>query len=267
MRSRSIGFIGGGRVTRILLGGFERAGVSPETCVVSDTDADILDGLKRRFPFVTTTGADLDGPAGQEVVFGALHPPALKEVLPQIGAQLRFDGIFISLAPVIRIPALKSALGGSAAVARMIPNAGSIVGSGFNPIAFAPDVGSETKQAIRGWLKAIGDCPEVRDEQLEAFAILTAMGPTYFWYQFEELQRLGTELGLDEAMVRDALPRMLEGGVKTYFASGMPPDQVIDLVPVKPLESVEKDVRDAYRTKLRGLFAKLTGRTMEVPTS
>ena len=36
MSSRSIGFIGDGRVARILLGGLERAGASPATCVVRD---------------------------------------------------------------------------------------------------------------------------------------------------------------------------------------------------------------------------------------
>jgi len=50
MNSRSIGFIGGGRVTRILLGGLERAGARPAACVVCDTDSTVLDALRRRFP-------------------------------------------------------------------------------------------------------------------------------------------------------------------------------------------------------------------------
>jgi len=260
MSVRSIGFIGGGRVARILLGGLERAGVSPAKCVVSDTNASVLDALKKRFPLITTSGNDLDAPARQEVVFGALHPPAMKEALPRIGTQLGSEALFVSLAPVIRIPALKTALGGFARVARMIPNAPSIVGSGFNPIAFAPEIAHDVKNEILAWLEALGECPEVPDDHLEAYAILTAMGPTYFWYQFEELQNLGKEFGLDEETIRHALPRMLEGGVKTFFESGMPPDQVVDLIPVKPLESSENNVRDAYQTKLRGLYEKLTQR-------
>jgi pyrroline-5-carboxylate reductase len=161
---------------------------------------------------------------------------------------------------------LRNALGGFARVARMIPNAPSIVGSGFNPIAFAPEVRHETRQAVLGWLGALGACPEVPDEQLEAFAILTAMGPTYFWYQFEELRKLGKEFGLDDRTIQNALPRMLEGGVKTYFESGLTAEQVIDLIPVKPLDSLEHDVREAYGAKLRGLYAKLTGRPLEVTT-
>lgn len=192
MSSRSIGFIGGGRVTRILLGGLERAGASPGNCVVSDTDTKVLDALKTRFPGIRTTGDDVTEPARQDVVFGALHPPAMKDALPGIGGRLPPEAVFVSLAPVIRLPALKSALGGFERVARMIPNAGSILCSGFNPIAFAAGIGQDDKNDLLDWLGALGECPEVPDEQLEAYAILTAMGPTYFWYQFEELENLGS---------------------------------------------------------------------------
>jgi pyrroline-5-carboxylate reductase len=258
MSSRSIGFIGGGRVTRILLGGLERAGASLSNCVVSDTDTNVLDALKSRFPGIRTTGDDVAEPARQDVVFGALHPPAMKDALHGIGGQLRPEAVFVSLAPVIRVPALKKALGGFERVARMIPNAASILGSGFNPVAFAAEIGPDDKKDLLDWLGALGECPEVPDEQLEAYAILTAMGPTYFWYQFEELEKLGSSFGLDEETTRHALTQMLHGGVKTFFESGMRPDEVIDLIPVKPLESSEKDLREAYRTRLRGLYDKLT---------
>jgi pyrroline-5-carboxylate reductase len=260
MSSRSIGFVGGGRVARILLGGFERAGASPATCVVSDTDANVLDALKSRFRQIKTVGDNVTEAARQDVVFGALHPPAMKEALPRIGKELRSDAVFVSLAPVIRLPALKTALGGFDRISRMIPNAPSILGAGFNPIAFAAGIGPEVKRNLLDWFGALGECPEVQDEQLEAYAVLTAMGPTYFWYQFAELEKLGSSFGLDEPATRHALTRMLQGSVKTFFDSGVRPDEVIDLIPVKPLEASENGVREAYQTRLRGLYDKLTQR-------
>ena len=260
MNSRSVGFIGGGRVTRILLGGLERAGTSPASCVVSDTDATALEALKSRFPRIKTVGDVVAEAARQEVVFGALHPPVMKEALPRIRETLRPGAVFVSLAPVIRLPALQAALGGSDRIARMIPNAPSILASGFNPIAFTDGMDPAVKKELLDWFGSLGECPEVPDEHLEAYAILTAMGPTYFWYQFAELEKLGTSFGLDEQTTRHALTRMLLGGVKTFFDSEMPPDEVIDLIPVKPLETSESAVRDAYQTRLRGLYDKLTQR-------
>jgi len=260
MSTRSIGFVGGGRVARILLGGLRHAGASPPTCVVSDADASVLGDLEKQFPGIHSAGADNAEPARQDLVFGALHPPVLKDVLPQIGQQLRPDSVFVSLAPVIRLPALKQALGGFERIARLIPNAASVVGSGFNPIAFSDGLGTDEKKGLLDWLGALGECPEVADEDLEAYAILTAMGPTYFWSQFEELEKLGAGFGLDPKMARHALVQMLHGAVDTFFGAGLDTGTVMDLIPVKPLEAAEGSIRDAYRTCLGGLYRKLTQR-------
>jgi len=46
----SIGFIGGGRITRIILGGFDRKEKWPDNVIVSDNNADVLKDLQKRFP-------------------------------------------------------------------------------------------------------------------------------------------------------------------------------------------------------------------------
>ena len=46
----SIGFIGGGRVTKILLQGFKNKNVKFEKVVVTDTNPEVLANLKKQFP-------------------------------------------------------------------------------------------------------------------------------------------------------------------------------------------------------------------------
>jgi pyrroline-5-carboxylate reductase len=50
MTNKTIGFIGGGRITRIFLAGWKRAGMLPGKVVVSDCNADALAKLKSQFP-------------------------------------------------------------------------------------------------------------------------------------------------------------------------------------------------------------------------
>ena len=106
MNIGSIGFIGGGRVVRILLTGMKRAGASFDGCLVSDSDPSVLESLQKEFPEIRTTGSDNAEPARSDVVFAALHPPALKNELPRLRDHLRGDAILVSLAPVIRLPPL-----------------------------------------------------------------------------------------------------------------------------------------------------------------
>jgi pyrroline-5-carboxylate reductase len=52
---------------------------------------------------------------------------------------------------------------------------------------------------------------------------------------------------------------MAEGAVKMLFGSGMPAEEVIDLIPVKPLGEDEAAIRASYRARLEPLYRKLKG--------
>ena len=84
--SESVGFIGGGRVTRIFLEGWKRAQKMPGKVVVSDCNAEALARLRAQFPQVEAA-ASIGAAAGQGVVFLAVHPPVLTEVAVDTGVR------------------------------------------------------------------------------------------------------------------------------------------------------------------------------------
>ncbi|OPY90115.1 MAG: Pyrroline-5-carboxylate reductase [Syntrophaceae bacterium PtaU1.Bin231] len=259
MADQSMGFIGGGRITRILLEGLNRKKMLPTTVVVSDASGDALQTIKEKFPKVQTVQGDNAKAAGQDLVFLALHPPAVGGGLAEIRATLRPGAILVSLAPRFTIKALSEGLGGFDRIVRMIPNAPSIVGEGYNPVAYGPGITREEKEKLSKLFKKLGDCPEVDEDKLEAYAIVTAMGPTYLWFQLFELFELGKSFGLTEKQAWKGIKKMLKGALETVDESGLSPEQVMDLVPVKPLGEDEAMIRNAYRTKLTGLYQKLKG--------
>jgi pyrroline-5-carboxylate reductase len=114
----------------------------------------------------------------------------------------------------------------------MIPNAPSILGIGYNPIAFSDTLSAAEKTELLGLFQSWGQCPQVAEDKLEAYAILTAMGPTYFWFQWQEMLQLGLSFGLDRPEVETGLAGMINGGVSTLYESGLSPEVVMDLVPV-----------------------------------
>lgn len=259
MKIKSLGFIGGGRITGIILEGLDRKDKRPERVFVSETNPEVLSKLTDRFPKIKTSAGDVKGPAGAAMVFIALHPPAVPGSLGDIKENLKKDTIVVSLAPKLSLAQLSAGLGGFDRIVRMIPNAPSVVNKGFNPAAFSPAFSGEEKKEIRKFFEILGDCPEVKEEDLEAYAILTAMGPTYLWFQIEELKALGLSFGLSTKEAEKALAKMVKGAVKTLFESKRTPAEVMDLVPLKPIGEDEEAIRNIYRTKLKGLYAKLKG--------
>lgn len=259
MTGKSIGFIGGGRITGIFLEGWTRAAAVPPNITVSDPNVDTLAKLKARFPAITAT-PDNTFAAARDIVFLAVHPPAVAEVTAQIKAGLRVNTLLVSLAPKFTIATLAGLLGGFGRLARVIPNAPSVIGAGFNPVAFAPALTAADKAEIATLLAPLGDCPEVAEEKLEAYAVLTAMGPTYLWFQLQALREVAGGFGLSDAEIAPALKRMVCGTARTLLESGLGPAEVMDLIPVKPLAEMETQVAELYRARLPALFQKIKPR-------
>ncbi|MCK5471126.1 MAG: NAD(P)-binding domain-containing protein, partial [Cyclobacteriaceae bacterium] len=102
MKTKSLGFIGGGRITKIFLQAFQNKSVKFDSVVVFDTNNQILDSLKKQFPkieIVNSSGL----PAKQDMVMLAVHPPAMMETLNGIKDSLATESIVLSLAPKINI--------------------------------------------------------------------------------------------------------------------------------------------------------------------
>jgi len=254
----TIGFVGGGRVARILLGGWKRANRSLPQIVVSDTDAGTRERLEAEFPSIVIT-SDNGEAARQSLVLFALHPPAFPNVLGEIKESLSPDAILVSLAPKWTMDRISGLLGGFNRLARVIPNAPSIVDKGYNPLAFSEHLAPVDRAQVLSLFAPLGACPEVPEDTLEAYAIVAAMGPTYLWYQLYQLIDLGCQFGLTRDAAAEAVAAMVNGAVDTMTAAGLKPDGVMDLIPVKPLASLEPSVKDAYGTLLAALHAKLKG--------
>ena len=256
MTNKTIGFVGGGRVTRIFLAGWKRANTLPASVVVSDCNGESLAKIRTQFPSVQTT-ADSRAAASQDVVFMAVHPPVMAEVAAGIKGSLKPGAVVVSLAPKFTVAKLTELLGGFARLARVIPNAPSVVNFGFNPVAFGSALTAADKGEVTALLAPLGECPEVAEGKLEAYAVLTAMGPTYLWFQLQALREVAAGFGLSETELSPALKRMVCGAARTLLESGLTAPEVMDLIPVKPLAEMEPQVVEMYRTRLPSIYQKI----------
>jgi pyrroline-5-carboxylate reductase len=254
----TVGFVGGGRIARILVGGWIRAGFFPDTVMVCEPDDGAFAqlaaaaGRVQRVTFERAVSAD--------VVMIALHPPQIAAALAAMRGVLPPGALLVSLAPKITLAQLSSGAG-TARTARVIPNAPSLVGRGYNPATFGPGVGAEARSALTALFRPLGAMPQVPEKDLEAFAILTAMGPTYFWSQFQALREVAGRIGLPAESIDGGLRAMIDGTVTTLLDSGLSPEAVMDLVPVKPLADKEPGLVSMYHDVLPALHAKISPST------
>ncbi|HUV00033.1 MAG TPA: NAD(P)-binding domain-containing protein [Bacteroidales bacterium] len=252
---QSAGFIGGGRVTKILLQAFSNKNVQFSKIVVTDTNQDVLNNLIKLFPSVRA--GDAAEAAGQDIVFIALHPPVLMDTLESVKEKIKPDSVVISLAPKVNIEKLSMKLGHVKNIVRLIPNATSYINEGYNPVTFAPGFEPAEKQTIFDLLKILGNTFEVPEEKLESYAIMSAMLPTYFWFQWRELAEIGGKIGLSDEESKKSIFETIIASLNLMYKSGLSASEVIDLIPVKPIGEHEPQIAEIYKTKLIDLFEKI----------
>jgi len=97
----------------------------------------------------------------------------------------------------------------------------------------------------------------VDEEKLESYAIVTAMSPTYFWFQFQELYNIGRRFGLSHEECQEGISNTIRASITTLFDSGLPMEEVMDLIPLKPISDHEQEIIRIYQSKLLPLFDKI----------
>jgi pyrroline-5-carboxylate reductase len=139
----------------------------------------------------------------------------------------------------------------------VIPNATSYINKGYNPVTFHPAMLNKEKKQVKKLLKPLGKIIETEEYKLEGYALVSAMLPTYFWFQWEELEAIAVQTGLSPEEAQKAISSTLKRAVDLYFKSGLTSAEVMDLIPVKPIGENEEEIKNTLNTKLLGLFEKI----------
>ena len=255
MKTQSIGFIGGGRITRIMLQAFKNKNVYRDIIRVFDTDRETLLKLQKQFPEIEIAHSAEEA-AETDTVFIALHPPMIVDTLAKIKDHVKTEAVVISLAPKISIEKMAGMLP-AGNIARLIPNATSVINRGYNPVSFAENFEKDKKDQLLELLATLGNTFEVAEEKLESYAIVSAMLPTYFWFQWKKMIEIGVETGMTERESTETVHQTLLASLALMFESGMDYAQVTDLIPVKPIGDREEEIIRMFDDKLLGLFGKI----------
>jgi len=83
------------------------------------------------------------------------------------------------------------------------------------------------------------------------------MLPTYFWFQWKKLEEIAVQTGFTKAQAEKVIHKTLKRSLKLYYKSDLSPEEVIDLIPVKPIGDREAEIEQMLETKLLGLYEKI----------
>jgi len=194
----TVGFIGAGKMGEAIVASLVDSGVLKSRDIyVSEIDEERRRLIEDRYG-VNVLADNRQLIATSQVVFLAIKPQNLEEVLKEIGGRPLERHLFISIAAGIRIERIEPLLPG-AKVVRVMPNIAATVAAGMNVFCSGHGLTEEDRGTTVTLLSCFGKVLELPEEQFDAVTALSGSGPAFFAHFLQLMAEGGVELGLSRA--------------------------------------------------------------------
>lgn len=256
MKTRTIGFIGGGNMATSLMSGLIASGHSPQQLWVSDTAQAALQAHRDRLN-VNISADNATVVAEADVVVLAVKPQILREVALQIAPAVQSSKtLVVSIAAGISQSSLAKWLGADVAIVRCMPNTPALVLSGATALHANDKVSEEQKDLAENILRSVGLALWVDEEsQLDSVTAVSGSGPAYFFLLMEAMEQAALHMGLSEHCARLLIQQTALGAAKIALESAESPTQLRERV-TSPGGTTQKAIETFQQNGFGELVAK-----------
>jgi pyrroline-5-carboxylate reductase len=229
---KRIGFIGTGHMARALARGLLKTqSITKELLLGYDINPEAA----QRFVDQTggtTVSSVKDLVAGSDVVFLAVKPQQMGEVLRSVGS-LRANGfnpLWITVAPGIPTRTYLKEIGSTARLVRVMPNTPCLVGKGVSGFCTTEGVNQDDVQLATDLLTTVGVAIQVPERQLDAVTGLSGGGPAYVYMMIEAMADGGVKMGLSRELAIQLSAHTVRGAADVLLNTQEHPGALKDKV-------------------------------------
>jgi pyrroline-5-carboxylate reductase len=267
MSYQKVAFVGGGNMTRAIVGGLVTDEFDPANILISEPADEQRQILASDFPGIVVSENNDDVVRQADSVVLAVKPQILPGVCRQLAQTVQaVRPLIISIAAGPRSEDIDDWLGGGNAVVRVMPNQPSLLGLGVSGIVANDATTTEQLNSAREILSAVGPVVTVPNEQdIDAVTAISGSGPAYFYLLIDMLAKTGADLGLDERSAQQLAIETAQGAAALARASGDSMDDLITRVSspggttAAALDSLlDNGIRDIFHTALTAARDKAT---------
>ena len=193
----NVGFIGGGKMGEAILSDLIRSElVTNSEVYVAETNDERRQYIADTYSVnVFSDGSEML--SSVDVVFLAVKPQIMDDVLKKIAEYVQMEQIFISIAAGKTLENISTLLPGGK-IARVMPNLAASVSESMNVFCVTPGFTATDKALVESLLKCFGKVLELPEEQFDAVTALSGSGPAFMAYFLQLMIDGAVELGLSE---------------------------------------------------------------------
>lgn len=258
-----LGFIGSGNMATAMIGGILQKGlVKPEDITGSAKTQDTCDKVKAQFNIHTTTD-NTEVAKQSDILFLAVKPVYMKEVIDEIKAVTAPESLIVSVAAGKNLDYLAKCFGGERKLVRCMPNTPALVMEGCTGVCCGESVGEEELTVILELLRSFGTASVVPERLMDVVGAVSGSSPAYVFLFIESMADAAVAGGMPRKQAYEFAAQAVLGSAKMVLETGMHPGELKDMVcspggttiqAVKVLE--EKGMRGAVMDAMEACIEK-----------
>jgi pyrroline-5-carboxylate reductase len=230
MKTKTLGFVGGGNMAEALVKGLLHAKVMPpEGIIVSDVKTERLAHFAAEHG-VKTTQDNHELVRACDVIVLSVKPQVIDKVLGLIGADVTAGKLVISVAAGVPVSAIEARLPEGTHVVRTMPNTPATLQAGATAISAGTHATDDDLAVARALFSAVGRVVTLDENLLDAVTGLSGSGPAYVMLMIEAMADGGVKVGLHRDTALLLAAQTVYGSAKLLLETGEHPGRLKDMV-------------------------------------
>lgn len=227
-----IGFIGCGHMASAIIKGVLHSNFfNPSQIVASEVNAEFANAKSQELGIEVITDNKILAKKS-DVIFLAIKPNFIKDILKEIGKELDNNKLIVSIAAGVSTQTIEGDIG-QIPVIRVMPNAPAMILEGMSGIARGKWVNDEQLNFIQGLLSNIGKCLVIDEDKIDILTAISGSGPAFFYKTINEIARAGEKLGLEYEKALLLSIQTAIGSAKLMEQSDLSPEELISGIATK----------------------------------
>lgn len=226
LKDKSLGFIGAGNMAEAIIHGIiQNQVVLPNRILASDLSGERREHISKTFG-METVKENRSLVDQSNVIFLAVKPQAVPQVLKDIGANMGPEKLLISIVAGVPIQTLSTGLPKNPRIVRTMPNTPMTVMEGAMAIASNSPALPEDLETVETLFHPLGSAVQIEEKLIDAVTGLSGSGPAYVFMMLEALADGGVKMGLPRDVSETLAAQTLLGSAKLFLETRINPGQL-----------------------------------------
>ena len=226
-----IGFIGLGNMATAIIGGLLAKGMTEPENVIGFDKSDIAAQKVKTKYNITLAFDESDVASDSDILFLAVKPNILPEVLPKISGSVRKETLIISIAAGKTIAFLEEGLGRrDCKLIRCMPNTPAMVLEGCTGACPNRNVTEEEQKEVLNLLGSFGRASIVPEKLMDVVVGVSGSSPAYVFLFIEAMADAAVAAGMPRAQAYEFCAQAVLGSAKLMLETGKHPGELKDMV-------------------------------------